>query len=152
MKLAFRETHASEALCHYHIDVARRLRTETYQGRVGLEEMRSMAQCMVSDPLWSMEHHSLIDLRAADLELTANEILRLALLQRQDAHYSKGWRAYVATTSTTFGVVRMLTRWARTSERSLFFRTLAEAENWLNANAEGWGPEQEAVAPLRKIG
>ncbi|MFT3992626.1 MAG: hypothetical protein QM680_14625 [Luteolibacter sp.] len=156
MKLLFREDRGSDAFCHYQIDSERRLQTEVYEGRIGLEEMRSLAKCVVSDPKRSVEYHHLIDLRAADLKMTSNDVLRLALMLRQDVHYSKGWRVYVVTTTTAFGVVRMLTRWARTSERSLIFRTKAEAEAWLASKvieeSEREVGDEAAIAPLRKIG
>ena len=84
-------SHAS-AGC-YRIDVERGLCIEEYRGKVGLEELRSMVTAMASDPCWSPEHHGLVDLSDAQLEMSSNDVLRLALTLRQQGNRSRGWRA-----------------------------------------------------------
>lgn len=54
------------------------------------------------------EHHELIDPSAAHLDLTANDILRLALLPRQEEHRTNGWLVFAVGDSPSFGNVRML--------------------------------------------
>jgi len=122
-----------------------------------------MFRTMASDPMWSNARNGLIDLRAANLHLTTNEILRLALMQRQDAFYTNGWLVYVVSSSAEYGMVRMLGKWSRTTEQSRIFLSLREAKNWLEdhglanpplsiqARFPKWQPKP-AVAPLRKIG
>lgn len=163
MKFPFFDAPVSNAFCHYQIDAERGLRIEVYEGDVELQDWRAMFRTMASDPMWSNARNGLIDLRTANLLLTANEILRLALMQRQDAFYTNGWLVYVVSSSADYGVIRMLGKWSRTTEQSRIFLSRMEAENWLEghgfanpplsiqARFPKWQPKP-AVAPLRKIG
>lgn len=136
MKLLSIDCPPSGALCTYRIDPAQRLRVEEYQGRIGLEELRSVAEAVVEDPSWSREHHGLIDFSAAHLDLTANDVLRLALLLRQDDFRTNGWLVFAVGDSSSFGTIRMLGHWARNTDRSRIFRSREEAETWLQLNAD----------------
>ena len=115
----------------YWIDAERRLRIESYHGRIGLRTLRDSALAMSEDPGWSGSFHGLMDLRDATLELSANEVIRLGLLMRQPAQRTSGWLVYVVADETTHGVVRMLGYWSRTADRQRIFRSRKEAENWL---------------------
>lgn len=95
-----------------------------------------MAEAVIEDPSWSREHHGLIDFSAAHLDLTANDVLRLALLLRQDEYRTNGWLVFAVGDSSSFGTVRMLGHWARNTDRSRIFRTRQEAEAWLELNAD----------------
>jgi len=163
MKSTFFDDPVSNAYCHYQIDTERRLRTEVYQGEVELRDMKCMYETMAADPRWSAGHHGLIDLRAANLHLNANEVLRLALMQRQDHFCTLGWLVYVVSDLSSFGTIRMLGKWSRTTEQSRIFKSRAEAENWLENHGLANPPLRHgarvvkmpcnpAVAPLRKIG
>jgi hypothetical protein len=125
---------SSETVGQYRIDTERRMRIEEYQGQTGLRDLKSVAASMASDPCWSPEFHGLIDFSGAKLDLTANDILRLALIQRLESHRSSGWLAYVATDSLTYGIIRMLGYWSRTTDRLRIFQSRAEAEEWLALN------------------
>lgn len=120
---------------HYRIDSDRRMRIEEYQGKVGLVDLKSIISAMASDPCWSPEFHSLVDFSRATLDLTANDVLRLALILRQEENRSRGWLAFVAPNSTIYGVVRMLGYWSRNTERLRIFPSRDEAEAWLTLNA-----------------
>ncbi len=88
----------------------------------------------VSDPAWSSDHHTLIDLSEAELDLSANDVLRLALLLRRDEFRSKGWQVFVVPPHG-YGTIRMLGYWMRANERSRIFSKKADAEEWLAKNA-----------------
>lgn len=118
----------------YRIDLDRRLRIEEYQGKTGLVDLKSIIASMASDPCWSPDFHGLVDFSDAELDLSSNDILRLALVLRQLENRTKGWLAYVATNSTNYGLVRMLGYWSRTHSRLRIFKSRPEAENWLVLN------------------
>lgn len=103
---------------------------------MGLNELRSTAAAMVVDPSWSPDHHGLIDFSRANLDLTANDVLRLALLLRRENYRSRGWLAFAVGDTAKFGLVRMLGHWSRTTDRSRIFLDRTEAENWLIRNAD----------------
>ncbi len=77
--------HPVSASHHERIDPARGLRIEEYQGKVGLGDMRSIVSAMAWDPCWSPDHQGLVDFSEAELEMSANDMLRLALMLRQEA-------------------------------------------------------------------
>ncbi len=121
---------------HYRIDLDRRMRIEEYQGKVGLAELKSMLASMVSDPCWSPDFNGLVDFSEAELELSANDVLRLALILRHEESRTRGWLVYVAGNSTIYGIVRMLGYWSRNTERMRIFSDRAEAELWLEHNID----------------
>lgn len=121
------ETHTG----HYWIDSDLGLWIEEYRGTVGLADLKAMLSCVVSDPCWRAEYHGLIDFSWAQVEMTANEVLRLALMMKQERNRSKGWLVFVAPNSTAFGMVRMLSYWSRNTDRIKIFNTRGEADQWL---------------------
>jgi hypothetical protein len=138
----------------YRIDSERRMRIEEYQGNVGLSDLKSVIVSMSSDPSWSPDFHGLVDFSGASLELSANDVLRLALVLRHEENRSTGWMAFVATDTTTYGIVRMLGYWSRSTERLRIFQSRQEAERWLELNVDQVPPAflnqpGAAVAALR---
>ena len=140
---------SSETVGQYRIDTDRRLRIEEYQGKTGLNDLKSVQASMASDPCWSADYHGLIDFSGAKLDLTANDILRLALVLRHESNRSRGWLAYVATDSLTYGIVRMLGYWSRNTDRLRIFQSRDEAEAWLVLNINQVPPRfvSEKVPP-----
>lgn len=142
----------------YRIDSDRRMRIEEYQGKTGLVDLKSIIASMASDPCWSPDFHGLIDFSHAELDLSSNDILRLALVLRQLGNRTKGWLAYVATNSTNYGLVRMLGYWSRTSNRLRIFESRTEAEAWLVLNRNYMPPHfinndsMESDGTLRNAG
>ena len=134
MKFLTTDYSASGTVGSYRIDTGRRIRIEEYYGKTGLNDLKSILSSMTSDPCWSADFHGLIDFSEAELELTANDVLRLALVLRHEANRSNGWLAYVATKSTTYGIIRMLGYWSRNTRRLRIFQSRAEAEAWLEIN------------------
>jgi len=116
----------------YQIDPRRGVRIEEYSGKVGLADIRAILSAVVTDPDWSADHHGLIDFSNADLEMSANDVLRLGLLMRQERNRTRGWLVFVAGNSVAFGVVRMLGYWSRSTDRIKIFQSRAEAESWLD--------------------
>jgi hypothetical protein len=112
------------------------MRVEEYRGKVGLSDLRSVVSAMVSDPCWSPEHHGLVDLSEAELELSANDVLRLALMLRQEENRSHGWLVFAVPNSVAYGVVRMLGYWSRNTDRFRIFQSRSEAEAWLEKNRD----------------
>jgi hypothetical protein len=134
MKFLTTDYSASGTVGNYRIDTERRIRIEEYQGKTGLRDLKSIISSMASDPCWSPDFHGLIDFSEAELELSANDVLRLALVLRHEANRSRGWLAYVATRSTTYGIVRMLGYWSRNTDRLRIFQSRHDAETWLELN------------------
>jgi hypothetical protein len=120
----------------YQIDTDRKLWIEEYHGKTELDDVKSVMSSLMSDPAWSSGYHGVIDFTDAELDLSANDILRLALVLRHDPNRSRGWLAYVAPSSTSYGVVRMLGYWSRATERLKIFQTRAEAEDWLEVHQD----------------
>ncbi len=158
MKFLTSDYSASATVGSYRIDTERRIRIEKYQGATGMGEIKSILSAMASDPCWSADFHGLIDFSEAELDLTANEVMRLALVLRHEAYRSHGWLAYVATKSTTYGIIRMLGYWSRNTDRLRIFQSCDEAENWLAINVDqvppGFISEDPArvSAALRNVG
>lgn len=120
----------------YRIDTRRGIRIEEYQGKVGLADLKDIVRAVVSDPDWSPDLHGLVDFTKAELELSANDVLRLALMLRQQQNRSRGWVVFAVSNSVAFGVVRMLGYWARSTDRFRIFSSREEAEQWLERNRE----------------
>ena len=131
----------------YRIDSERKLRIEEYRGKVGLSDLRSMISAMSTDPCWAPDHQGLGDFTGAELELSANDVLRLALMLRQEEHRSSGWMVFVVASPVAYGVVRMLGYWSRNTDRFRIFPSRDEAENWLRRNAEHTPPVFREAAP-----
>lgn len=142
---------------HYRIDSDRRMRIEEYQGKVGLADLKSIIAAMVSDPCWSPDFSGLIDFSDAELDMSSNDVLRLALVLRNGENRSYGWLVFVTDNSTVYGIVRMLGYWARNSERQRIFDNRAEAELWLERNIDQIPPNfrelesRDATAVLRNV-
>ena len=75
-----------------------------------------------------------MDFSEAELELSANDVLRLALMLRQEENRSQGWVAFAVKNSVAYGVVRMLGYWSRNTDRFKIFQSRKEAEAWLERN------------------
>ena len=120
----------------YQIDTHRQIRIEEYQGKVGLGDLKSIVSAMASDPCWSPDHHGLVDFTKADLEMSANDVLRLALLLRQERNRSHGWLVFAVSSSAAYGMVRMLGYWSRNTDRFRIFQSRKEAEAWLERNID----------------
>jgi hypothetical protein len=136
MKFLTTDYPSSGTVGYYRIDKERRVRIEEYHGKTELSDLKSVISSMASDPCWSADFHGLIDFSDAELELSANDILRLALVLRHEEYRSHGWLAFVATNSTTYGIVRMLGYWSRNTDRMRIFQNRAEAERWLEINKD----------------
>jgi hypothetical protein len=108
-----------------------RLWVEEYRGVVGLDAVKALTRAVTSDPRWAADFNGLLDFSGASLDMSGDDVLRLALMWREDAYRSCGWLAFVVPSSAVFGVVRMLGYWSRTTERSRIFTRREEAEQWL---------------------
>ena len=137
----------SESLSVYRIHPELGMRVEEYRGRVSLEDVKGLTRAMANDPRWSPDLNGLVDLTGATLDFSADDVLRLALMWREDAYRSRGWLAYGVSTSAVFGVVRMLGYWSRTTERSRIFTRREEAEEWLREQGRRviWGEMDSAI-------
>lgn len=136
MKFLTTDYSSGSSVGSYRIEADRRLRIEEYRGRVELGDLKSILSSMVSDPCWSPEFHGLVDFSSAELDLSANDVLRLALILRHDANRSTGWLTFVAANSSTYGVVRMLGYWSRNSDRLKIFPNRKDADLWLEKNID----------------
>ena len=136
MKFLTTDNSSTASVGRYRIDAERRMRIEEYQGKVGLGDLRSIVSAMSSDPCWSPDHHGLVDFSDAELELSANDVLRLALTLRQEENRSRGWLVFAVRSSVAYGVVRMLGYWSRNTDRFRIFQSRQEAEGWLERHLD----------------
>lgn len=141
-----------DAVGSYWIDTDRRLRIEKYHGKTKLADLKAVQFGMAGDPNWCADFHGLIDFSEAKLNVSVNEILRLALVMRHGVSRSNGWLAYVVTSSATHGIVRMLGHWTRATDRMRIFKTRAEAEVWLARNIYQVPPAFISEVELRNAG
>lgn len=118
----------------YRIDITRQLRIEEYFGKVELADLKSIISAMISDPDWSPEYNGLVDFTGAELDMSSNDVLRLALMLRQKQNRSHGWLVFVVGNSVTYGVVRMLGYWSKNTDRFRIFQSRKDAEAWLDDN------------------
>lgn len=157
MKFLTTDYSSTVSVGRYRIDTGRRLRIEEYQGKVGLADLRSIVSAMASDPCWSPDYHGLVDFTKAELEMSANDVLRLALMLRQEENRTRGWLVFAVSNSVAYGVVRMLGYWSRNTDRFRIFQSREEAEAWLERHAgehpPGFRevPEVAQPAPLRSV-
>jgi hypothetical protein len=135
-----------EASLCYEIDRTKSLRVEEYRGVVGLDDIKALTRAVTSDPGWSPDLNGLMDFSEARLELSADDVMRLALMWRAKEYRSHGWLAFAVPTAAAFGMVRMLGHWARVTERSKIFPNRAEAERWLME--QGLCPPRHALPPV----
>lgn len=156
MKFLTTDYSSAATVGRYRIDADRRMRIEEYRGRTGLSDLKANISAMASDPCWSADFHGLIDFSGAELEMSANDVLRLALVLRNEEYLSRGWLAFVATNSTAYGIVRMLGYWSRNTDRLRIFQSRAEAESWLDRHVNQGPPgfiedHGNAAAALRNV-
>jgi len=118
---------------------------EEYTGKVGLEDLRGLASVMADDPDCLESNNRLVDLSGADLELSSDEVLRYALILRSGKGRADGWHAFAVKDAAAFSMVRMLSYWARVSDRCRIFSSRAEAESWLEVNS---APANRTVAAV----
>lgn len=152
MKLLLADYPLSGIVGHYWIDSTRRMRIEQYHGKVGLVDLKHNLTAMASDPCWAPDFNGLVDFTTAELDLSSNDILRLALMYRQDRLRSSGWLVFVATNSTVFGIVRMLGYWSRNTDRMRIFKSRSEAEIWLERNRYHVPPTMDAGENVVDLG
>lgn len=124
----------------YRIDVLRKTRFEEYHGKVRLEDLRSVVTAMASDPCWCAEQHVLADFTDAVLEMSSNDVLRMALTLRQEGNRSHGWMIFVVNDPVSYGVVRMLGYWSRNTDRFRIFQNREEADRWLGRHLHEFPP------------
>lgn len=136
MKFSLTDYACPSSVGSYRIDCRRGLRIEEYQGKVGLADLKDIVRAVVSDPDWSPDLNGLVDFTKAELELSANDVLRLALMLRQEQNRTRGWVVFVVSNSVAFGVVRMLGYWARSTDRFRIFSSREEAEKWLDRHCD----------------
>jgi len=140
MKLLSPDYSSPQTTGSYRIDQDRRMRIEKYHGKVRLEDLRSVTSAIASDPCWSQDHHGLVDFSEAELEMSSNDVLRMALTMRQEANRSRGWVAFAVNDSVAYGVVRMLGYWSRNTDRFRIFSSRLEAERWLESHLDDAPP------------
>jgi hypothetical protein len=140
MKFLTTDNSSTISVGRYRIDTERRMRIEEYQGKVVLGDLKSIVSAMSSDPCWSPDHHGLVDFSEAELELSANDVLRLALMLRQDENRTRGWVAFAVRNSVAYGMVRMLGYWSRNTDRFRIFQSRQEAERWLERHIDNAPP------------
>jgi hypothetical protein len=151
MKLLTTDNPCEGTVAHYRIDSDRRMRIEEYQGKVGLVDLKSIISAMVSDPCWSPDFHGLVDFSEAELDLTANEVLRLALVLKRERNRTSGWMVFVASNSTVYGIVRMLAYWSRNMDRMRIFKDRSEAETWLEHNRDQVPPSFRELDAYQEV-
>jgi hypothetical protein len=144
MKFLTTDYSSTVSVGRYRIDKDRKTRIEEYQGKVGLSDVRSIWSAMVTDPCWSPEHHGVVDFTEADLDLSANDVLRLALMLRQEENRSQGWLVFAVKSSVAYGVVRMLGYWSRNTDRFRIFQSRQEADKWLERHLDTSPPRFSA--------
>lgn len=90
--------------------------------------------------------------------MSSNDVLRLALMLRQEANRSQGWLVFAVNSSVTYGIVRMLGYWSRNTDRFRIFQNREEAERWLERHRSE-APQRfaesapmQAASPLRSVG
>ena len=131
MKLFLANDPDDDVSTRYWIESGKKLRIEEYRGPIELDDWRSMASAIASDPCYSPDHNGLIDFTAASLRLSTNDVMRMGLLMRRTDFLSNGWQVFVVGSSADFGIIRMLGRWARNEERLRIFNQRNEADAWL---------------------
>jgi hypothetical protein len=132
----------------YWIDPERGIRVEEYRGQVGLDEIRWVAKAAASDPAWGPDMNGLVDFSGAKLEMSSNDVLRLALMLRREPYRTRGWTAFTVASSVAYGIVRMLGTWSRMTDRIRIFSDREEAERWLHSKTRKREEEGAISAPV----
>jgi hypothetical protein len=151
MKLLSSDYPSPLPVSQYRIDLERGMRIEEYHGKVRLEDLRSVVTAMASDPCGSEGRHGLVDFTDAELELSANDVLRMALTLRREENRTRGWMVFAVKDPAVYGVVRMLGYWSRNTDRFRIFQSRQEAEAWLDRHLDDAPPAFDEIQPAPQL-
>ena len=93
----------------------------TIEGRVTLPEMGALIQEIWADPQWSSDFNGLIDVSAATIGLSDQEILDLTRAMRNDPRCSMGRWFFVVSSASDFGKLRKVDKDAHKATIRVFF-------------------------------
>ena len=121
------------------VDVEHRFVRQIYRGPLTAARIREVWQELASDPRGPLAFDTLVDLSAARVRLSSDEVWQLA---RAAARMPESRRAIVAPSDHDYGMMRMLELVAEDSPFHYgVFRCVAEACAWLrNPGCVASGP------------
>jgi hypothetical protein len=123
----------------YEIDTRRRVIITRAVDALTADDIRETRGILLADPGFDAGYNQLIDLR--NMTDTALEFVDLANIAGNSVFRPGVRRAIVSTSPLQYGIARMFELLSdRHGQHVKVFRTLAEADEWLDAPADLTGP------------
>lgn len=115
----------------YIIHTEQRYIEEILEGEVTLPGMAALVQAALADPAMAPDLDGLVDLTAAQIKLSYEDVRELAHGLRNDHRASRGYWAFVVSSSLSHGIVRMFEALSDDAITVQIFRDRAPALEWL---------------------
>lgn len=115
----------------YIIHTEQRYIEEILEGEITLPGMAALVQAALSDPAMDPSFDGLVDMTAAHIKLSYEDVRQLAHGLRNDHRASRGYWAFVVSSSLSHGIVRMFEALSDDAVTVQIFRDRDEALTWL---------------------
>ncbi|MBI1372274.1 MAG: hypothetical protein GC159_05875 [Phycisphaera sp.] len=121
----------------YVTEISLGLSRMTVSGRVIFADLESLVRRQLNDPDYALCSRELVDARDVTPDVTSDELRRYAeLIARHNGSLPKTRTAIVTNDDLTFGLARMYSGMVESTGREVeVFRTIADAERWLEVGA-----------------
>jgi hypothetical protein len=104
---------------------------EILEGQVTLSGMAALLQAALSDTAMDPSFDGLVDLRAAQIKLSYDEVRQIAHGLKNDHRASRGYWAFVVSNDLGHGIVRMFEALSDDAITVQIFRDREKALAWL---------------------
>jgi hypothetical protein len=115
----------------YIIHTEERYIEEILEGEVTLPGMAALVQAALSDPAMDSSFDGLVDMTAAQIKLSYEDVRQIAHGLRNDHRASRGRWAFVVSSSLSHGIVRMFEALSDDAIAVQIFRDREKALAWL---------------------
>lgn len=115
----------------YVVHAEQRYVEEIFEGEVTLLGAAALLEAALADPAMDPGFDGLVDLRAAQLKLSYEDVRQIAHGLTHDPRASRGRWAFVVSSSLSHGIVRMLEALSDDTITVQIFRDHDEALAWL---------------------
>lgn len=115
----------------YIIHTEQRYIEEILEGEVTLPGMAALVQAALSDPAMDSSFDGLVDMTAAQIKLSYDDVRQIAHGLRNDHRASRGHWAFVVSSTLSHGIVRMFEALSDETITVQIFRDRDEALAWL---------------------
>lgn len=115
----------------YFIHTEERYIEQVLEGDVTLPGMAALIQAALSDPAMDPSFDGLVDLTAAHIKLSYDDVRHIAHGLKNDHRSARGHWAFVVSSTLSHGIVRMFEALSDDAITVQIFRDRDKALNWL---------------------